>query len=382
VRPQPAPAARGGKQDRLVITGIGAATSLASDAITSCAGARAGLVRPVPLDVETDAEGEDGEPVIGHRARGLTDGFAGAARLLRLALAAADDLRRTTPGLDDGASALFLQIRDDFHDAADRTADRTVPRAQLLAGVDGDAPGEWMGFEARVTAVLLDGVARRLGVAADKRFLVRGGAALLSTTLSQARDLLNRRVVRRCIIGAVDSPVDLPRVLLMQRLGLVRSAELPHGVAPGEAAALVVVEGRGEGLAAISAWNGASAPEHLFEARRPSGRALADAVEGALAGLGRAPQAHAAISNLSGGEYRAWELAQALVALRARGLELGNLELWYPATSFGEVGAAAGVLAAVMAVRALARRYAGGDDVLLLPIADDGERAAVVVSRS
>jgi 3-oxoacyl-[acyl-carrier-protein] synthase-1 len=51
------------------------------------------------------------------------------------------------------------------------------------------------------------------------------------------------------------------------------------------------------------------------------------------------------------------------------------------ATSFGETGAAASALGACMAVRAFARGYAGGNEVLVWSSSPCGAKSAFVVSK-
>ncbi len=80
------------------IAGIGLVSALGCDAATSCAAARAGLVRSRVLDnfaLRSAVDGE-AEPVIGHPVSLLTRGFEGDARLMRLLQGALTDLLADT----------------------------------------------------------------------------------------------------------------------------------------------------------------------------------------------------------------------------------------------------------------------------------------------
>ena len=78
----------------LNVTGIGMVSSLGLDVVTSCAAARAGIVRAQELDVQiVDRETQDLVPVVGHVIP-LTQGFTHTGRLLRIAQLALADLQR------------------------------------------------------------------------------------------------------------------------------------------------------------------------------------------------------------------------------------------------------------------------------------------------
>src|SRR5882757_1926242 len=84
---------------KLAITGIGMVSPLGLDAPTSCASARAGLVRAAPLDsfkIYSEAAWAD-VGVVGHTLREFAGGFAGLGKLVRLGSGALADLLHTYP---------------------------------------------------------------------------------------------------------------------------------------------------------------------------------------------------------------------------------------------------------------------------------------------
>ena len=83
------------------------------------------------------------------------------------------------------------------------------------------------------------------------------------------------------------------------------------------------------------------------------------------------------ISDLSGEQYFFKEATLALLrTLRARREEL---DVWHPAECIGETGAAAGVVAVVLAQSAATRGYAPGGRVMVQMTNDDGRCAAIVL---
>jgi 3-oxoacyl-[acyl-carrier-protein] synthase-1 len=76
------------------------------------------------------------------------------------------------------------------------------------------------------------------------------------------------------------------------------------------------------------------------------------------------------------------EWGHALVRLLERWPAVHEPVLWYPATSFGETGAASGPLAVCMAVSAVARGYAPAANAVIASSSDGSGRAAVVGERT
>ncbi|MGC3997783.1 MAG: hypothetical protein QM767_09940 [Anaeromyxobacter sp.] len=83
------------------------------------------------------------------------------------------------------------------------------------------------------------------------------------------------------------------------------------------------------------------------------------------------------IGSLNGDGWRAREWGLALTRLPAH---VRETPLLLPATSLGELGTAFPLTAAVLAHRAIARRYAGGGSVLVWAGGDDGAKGALIVA--
>jgi hypothetical protein len=85
-----------------------------------------------------------------------------------------------------------------------------------------------------------------------------------------------------------------------------------------------------------------------------------------------------ALVDLNGEPRRADIWGNALVRARGQQPSLDTLRTLIPATNFGDVGAATGGLFICLALAALARGYAGGDEVLLVSsAAGDGAARAL-----
>jgi 3-oxoacyl-[acyl-carrier-protein] synthase-1 len=86
------------------------------------------------------------------------------------------------------------------------------------------------------------------------------------------------------------------------------------------------------------------------------------------------------IGNLNGTERRALDWGHTLIRLQ-RELPLGGLPLWVPAVHFGETGAAAGLLAVCMVLRAFVRGYAPGNRALVWLASDNRPRGVLLLQR-
>src|SRR5206468_2338399 len=89
------------------------------------------------------------------------------------------------------------------------------------------------------------------------------------------------------------------------------------------------------------------------------GDGLRQALERALADSGRPESAVSfRVADMNGERYRAWE--SVIGAARFYRTVRERLPAWYPAMSVGDIGAAAGVLAMIVAARGIQRGYAPG----------------------
>jgi 3-oxoacyl-[acyl-carrier-protein] synthase-1 len=70
----------------------------------------------------------------------------------------------------------------------------------------------------------------------------------------------------------------------------------------------------------------------------------------------------------------------AVVRLRGQFDAFAEPVVWYPAASFGDVGAASGLAGVCVAARAWERQYAPAAGALVVAASDGGERAAIALS--
>jgi len=124
---------------------------------------------------------------------------------------------------------------------------------------------------------------------------------------------------------------------------------------------------------------GAAAPNPLLQEDPGTDEGLPTAVAQSLAASdepGRAPAL--AVVNLNGDTYRARGWGETAVRPQLAGLRAAPV--WIPALSFGEIGAAAGLVSLAMLARGWARGYAPDARAMICLMDDVGGRAAVSVS--
>ncbi|MFY0526214.1 hypothetical protein ACN28I_24790 [Archangium gephyra] len=348
-------------------------SSLGWGVVSSCAAIRAGLTRPQPLhDVYvTDRELLGPVPLMGHPIPGLTDGFGPLGRWLQLAQASMADLRETAhlpptsdvrfwsqtgwlfvlPHLDP---ARYLEVQD-F--GSDLMKSSWLERLGQLLGLDW--PRRAVHF-------------------------VHAGHAGTAAALQLAQQLLTARHVERLVVLSMDSYLDETSLEWLQMHGRLKTPDRPVGLKPGESAACLLVElpqvARQRGapvLATIEAVATGSEKGSRMAGQPGTGEILTQALEQVLPQTPAGGFAGDLISDLNGEEWRAraWGFVQ--VRLRDRLGERTRLLL--PCTSLGDVGAASGAVGVCMATRAFARKYAMGEQALIVSSAEHGEVGAIRV---
>ncbi|WP_164012409.1 hypothetical protein [Pyxidicoccus trucidator] len=377
----------------IAITGLGMVTPLGLDVIASCSAARAGLSRRSELTLEeTDVDTVESVPLKGHVVRGLTEGFDGFARLLRLGEAALGDLlgQSGLQGEHLARTGLVLNLPGDFHELAHlRSSLAATPpedeadaaeQEELLAEVRESRER----LKQRMPRELL--ALRSLAIPAQAQACFTGGAASFMHGLAQAVQWLQSRTLDRCILGGIDSCVYGEPLTRVHELGLTRGVGSVTGFFPGEASAFVLLERVDAAHARGAVVQGLLGPhattretQHRFSSPPPLGAALFDAMAACLTAPSPSTRdVGLVLVNLNGDNVRARDFGTALVRLADAKLP-ATFPQWYPPEHFGEIGAATGASSMCMGLRGFARNYAGTQDLLVALLDDDEQRGAFVL---
>lgn len=375
--------ARRGSPMSLAITGIGMVSPLGLDAATSCAAARAGLIRAAPLDsFKVYSKGAWGNVgIVGHALQEFAGGFEGFGKLVRLGGAALNDLLRGAQFQTQDWSRTALCV--------------ALPSGYLQSQRERD-PQFSMDEEDSVQTflqTLAEGLPARicevasLAIPAAQRALIFEDQAGFARGLLHAWQLISTGQVDRCILGGVDACTDGRHLAAAHHFNAVKTEDQPCGFQPGEAAGFLMLEPVSAALAQgvpIAGEIAAAAIDHDTVGRcdrgPPLGVGLAEAIDHCLA---IAPEGTGAagwiIADLNGDAFRGNDWGYALVRLMAAHPCLGSCPLVIPAESFGETGAAQGAIASCMAVRAFARGYAPAPRALVWLASYGGDRGAFVI---
>ncbi|MCP3143966.1 hypothetical protein [Pyxidicoccus xibeiensis] len=207
----------------------------------------------------------------------------------------------------------------------------------------------------------------------------------MGEALLQAESMLDNRQAELCVVGGVDSFLETPTLEWLDGTGRLKTPERPTGLMPGEGAAFVALgrpsrarEPQQPPLALLGplSWG----EEEADESPAPGevlARTLRDVLE---RNPERDEEACVLIHDLNGQDGRALDWGHALLRSSQAFPRIGQLPRWLPALSFGDVGCATGFFQLCIAVRAFARGYAAGPQLLLACSSDEGARAALVVT--
>ncbi len=362
----------------LAVTGLAMATSLGS-LVPGAAAAAAGLVRVDEIpEVEVFDEDElVNEPTTGHPVA-AADGFVGVARLASLAAEALAPLlaaiRLEAPGrlglvvaLPSGHHLQWAYEESDDQGGGEDDGTSPAPRRDHLEACEG-------AFLPALAALLPEGP-----VFAQRAVLMEDAPGFVSA-LELARQWLAKGLVERCVVGGVDSLVD-PAVLgAIAARDLLKGPERPSGLAPGEAAAFVVVEptdrGRRAGRHPVLSIEAIAADREDADARS-AGSFMGAALARALAAVvPKTPGRRLVLGDLDGTTIRAHDWGSAL-ARHGKLLE-GAVER-HAAQSFGAIGSAAGPVSICLAAEAFRRGMAPGPEAVIWLWSELGSRAALRV---
>lgn len=203
--------------------------------------------------------------------------------------------------------------------------------------------------------------------------------------LRRARERLADPAVPACLVCGVDSYINAPSLLWLERHSRLKTPANSDGVIPGEAAACALVmrpaaEPRGDCVARVVGLGFASEEASVLTEAPLLGLGLAAAGRAALAEAGLTMQQIDFRSSDVGGESYGFR-EQVLLLCRLLTEPRECTPLWHNAEAIGETGAASGIGQLVVIHQAFRKRYAPGARALCATSSDDGGRAMTVLQR-
>lgn len=359
----------------LALTGMGMVSSLGST-IGAAAAFRAGISRARAMECfPLDGPDDDGPAyVVGHPARPVAEGFDQMAAWLRLARLAFDDLRTSWD------ATLWQRL---WRDVALVVTLPVITTARYGWSLDDPTQTIDRFFTRKLLALL----GRHLPD--DRCLVIAEGHTAVAAGMDAARERLAYGRWQRVLLLAVDTLLDRSSITWLLDSQRLKRPGHPHGVMPGEAAVVLLLEHPGERLGQPV---GVTVEDVAVE-RSPTDVAK-DSVQREPA-VARARRWRSAFSRLS----PALDLASSVDQYVDLTGEIGRAEVWghlqphlhqritagrtwFPAEGFGETGAASSAVACVLAARSWARSYAGGDRALIWSLADHGHAGVIRLCRS
>ena len=378
--------------DDIGITALGLVSPVGYGAEVACASARAGLTRLSEIDLLNPAGmaplGEG--PAVGHCIRQIGHGFSGYAKSLLLAEHALSEVkskRRLT--MEEEARTGLVVILSDryFEDRRAKEARAVQEELRNAAATDAgdddedpalDHPVPSELWRRRCASFLPDLVGKaRLAIPPERQRVLFGGHAALIEAIEASMRAINDRIIDRAIIGAVDSLVEPAAFTAAAECGVVYSEANPAGFFPSEAAGFFLLE-RAPAISLIRASSRSRDEERLADT--PAlGKGLAECIAQVLEPRAQSGRVGMAMVDLNGDAHRAQDWGNALVRLPQTS-DVRQCPTVLPALSFGETGAAQGVLAVIYASRGYQRSYWPNTRSLLVTLASEsGERGALLL---
>lgn len=331
----------------LAVLNTGLVTPVGLDAPAACAAMRARLSNPS----DTRFIDDEGEWLVAH-AVPLDTPWRGPARLAQMAAMAIGE-------------CLAPLERDTWEQ---------VPL--LLCLPEPQRPGR----PADLGDQVFQAIQQQLELDFDARSgLVARGRVGLAVALLAARALIHELGLPHVLVAGTDSLLDWPTLRHYLHTDRLLTPSNSNGFIPGEAAGAVLLGAPAPTAALhVTGLGFGVEPAHVMSDEPLRGNGLAQAVRAALAEAGASMgEMDYRITDLSGEHYYFKEAALALaLTLKTRKEEF---DLWHPAESIGETGAAAGLCMLAVADAAARKGYACGPNALLHLANDEGQRAAITL---
>ena len=359
----------------ILLTGMGMITSVGHDTATACASIRAEISRPKQIAYfqVIDEQSQETVPLLGFPIQGVSEGFNIVGLWIPLGLMCLNELLISSS----------LPLKSDGGFWAETGLIAVTPSASdSRFGDNGPSPA------ALIREAYLDRLIAQFDYPipdANMDVICIGHAGTISA-IERASQMITNDRLARVIILAVDSYLDPITLEWLQDNERLKSPLNPVGVAPGEAAISLLVESLESSKARNSVMRlriGKPAlgfeKDNLFSGELSQGVGLSKAISSALLSAGLAlPFPGTVISDMNGEYWRANELGNVRVRTQNELSSAANFS--YPAMSVGEIGAASGALSICVAAKALQRRYANGQSVLVISSSETGEVGAVTIS--
>ena len=362
----------------IVITGLGALSSVGLDAGQTYASIHAGLNRFADHESYTcippDPDRFETEPLTVAPVATMNPESTGEERLLQLLIPVPQELLDTC-GLGRRTFAeagLFLALPTGDPAAGDPAAGD--PAAGDPAATTSQAPDPT--FAARVS--------ERMGLPGFKVLQTnRVGHAGVFSLVEEARNMLRSGVLSVALVAGVDSNLSEDRLACLDERRRVRSERNVDGFIPGEGAAAVLLELAGNvaeerpAYAAVSGIGAGSEANAFLSDKNSSGAGLTDAVAGALRDAEDVPVTWV-LCDVNGESYRAFDWGMVQMRLAEN---LAAAEEWtHPADCLGDTGAASGAFLLVYAAQAFRASHQPGPHALLWTASENDRRCALCLS--
>ncbi|MCF6118323.1 hypothetical protein L2449_15705 [Mesorhizobium muleiense] len=212
---------------------------------------------------------------------------------------------------------------------------------------------------------------------------VDGGAAASIGLLERAIYILETEGAEQVLLGGVDSLVNDADLARLAQAGRLAGDDNAQGLVPGEAAVFVRLTRQPKAMGAVHvAIHGvgtAQESDGVLSERFSQGRAMLGALRDAMSGSGPSePDINFVVSNGNGERYSGWE--QLIVRQRFYRTRREILPTAYPAMTIGDVGAAGGAMALMLAADSFVNDYAPGLTAICEVASEGGLRAAAVMA--
>ncbi|TPJ53031.1 hypothetical protein FJ959_22980 [Mesorhizobium sp. B2-2-4] len=212
---------------------------------------------------------------------------------------------------------------------------------------------------------------------------VDGGAAASLGLLERAINILETEGAEQVLLGGVDSLVNDTDLARLARAGRLSGDDNAQGLVPGEGAVFVRLTREPKAVdrvhVAIHGVGTAQETDGVLSKRFSQGRAMLGALRDAMSGPGPSePDINFVVSNGNGERYNGWE--QLIVRQRFYRTSREILPTAYPAMTIGDVGAAGGAMALMLAADSFVNDYAPGPTAICEVSSEGGLRAAAVMA--